>query len=472
MSRNHRYLFLALSACVVLFQLQTAPIYQWDESRLAINALEMYHNGYSWVTTYLGQPDHWNTKPPLMIWLQVSAMHLFGPTEFALRLPAALAILGTVWILLAFLEQQKAPHPWPLLAAGVLLLTPGIMRYHVARTGDYDALLVLWTTAGSLTYYRALHQENRTLIFWALFLFSMGALTKGIAGFLVGPALLGYTLYQKKLRWVLGSYQTWLGVLALFGLPVLYYIIREAQDSGYLDAMLHEEITGRYGQVVAGYGGGPAYYLEVFMDYRQYSYWMLLFLPGVYLGLRNKNSRKVVGFLGIVVLTTLLVLTMAKTKFNWYNAILYPFMAPITAFTLYQIYQKIGEKRKTLAGFAVGLLFLYPAIVVVEENYLHIRVIEEQPLGYHLQQLTKENNSTPFFLIKEDPRKREWSHFNFYLRREALAGHETGIITPSQITPGMRIAVQQADTALLNATPYPLQLEAKDQILVTYTVLP
>ena len=63
--------------------LSRLPIRIWDESRLAINAYEMYRDGGCLVTTFEGKPDHWNTKPPLLIWLQVLAMKAHGVGELA-----------------------------------------------------------------------------------------------------------------------------------------------------------------------------------------------------------------------------------------------------------------------------------------------------------------------------------------------------------------------------------------------------
>ena len=85
-------IIILILASVPLFKdLGKDSLRMWDESRLAINAYEMYYN-HQWLTTYFGgQPDLWNTKPPLMIWMQVISMKIFGINEFALRFPSALA---------------------------------------------------------------------------------------------------------------------------------------------------------------------------------------------------------------------------------------------------------------------------------------------------------------------------------------------------------------------------------------------
>jgi hypothetical protein len=69
------------------------PLMGWDESRLAIDAYEMYHNGNYLIPAFDKMPDMWNTKPPLMIWFQVLFMKLFGVNELGIRLPSVLAVL-------------------------------------------------------------------------------------------------------------------------------------------------------------------------------------------------------------------------------------------------------------------------------------------------------------------------------------------------------------------------------------------
>ena len=72
-----KYIVLALLVYVPIFgHLNTLPIRIWDESRLATNAYEMLKNGNFIVTYFDGKPDMWNTKPPLLIWLDVLFMKI------------------------------------------------------------------------------------------------------------------------------------------------------------------------------------------------------------------------------------------------------------------------------------------------------------------------------------------------------------------------------------------------------------
>src|SRR5690348_12772200 len=79
---------LALSALMLLFGYDADPLAAWDESRNANNAIEMVTSGNWLVLHYGGLPDHWNTKPPLLIWLIAGLMKAGAPPLLALRLPS------------------------------------------------------------------------------------------------------------------------------------------------------------------------------------------------------------------------------------------------------------------------------------------------------------------------------------------------------------------------------------------------
>jgi 4-amino-4-deoxy-L-arabinose transferase-like glycosyltransferase len=102
-------LFILIISFPLFVNLGDHPIRLWDESRNAINALDMFSNGNYLVTHYEGNPEMWNTKPPLLIWLQVLFFTLIGPSELALRLPSAFAALGVCITLYLFSIKYLNP---------------------------------------------------------------------------------------------------------------------------------------------------------------------------------------------------------------------------------------------------------------------------------------------------------------------------------------------------------------------------
>ena len=157
-------LLLIIMAIPLFYKLGNDPIRMWDESRLSINAYEMHTEGNWIVTRYGGKPDMWNTKPPVMIWLQAVSMKLFGANELAVRLPSALAGIITMLMLMVFAGGYFNKKVLFIIAAFILITSPGYVGHHVTRTGDYDALLVLFTTLFNLCFFIFLENYSLSLI--------------------------------------------------------------------------------------------------------------------------------------------------------------------------------------------------------------------------------------------------------------------------------------------------------------------
>src|SRR5438552_481850 len=85
------FIFIALIAFLLFYRLNMRTFRLWDEARLAVNAANMLIDGNYFYTSYQHAPDFWNTKPHLLILLQVFSMKLFGFTEGSVRLPSAIA---------------------------------------------------------------------------------------------------------------------------------------------------------------------------------------------------------------------------------------------------------------------------------------------------------------------------------------------------------------------------------------------
>jgi len=100
------FVVLVILLCIYLAfgKLSSWEIRIWDEARNTINALEMSKSGFSLVTTFEGNPDHWNTKPPLLIWIMAMLYKFFGATEITSRLPSVLSALAFIPIFKYFLD--------------------------------------------------------------------------------------------------------------------------------------------------------------------------------------------------------------------------------------------------------------------------------------------------------------------------------------------------------------------------------
>jgi 4-amino-4-deoxy-L-arabinose transferase-like glycosyltransferase len=357
-------LFLAL--CFPLFlNLANLPLRLYDESRLAVNGLEMVQNGKWLVPHFDGQPDLWNTKPPLMIWLQALGMHLFGFNELAVRLPAALAGLATA-LLLFFYGKRTGWLFGGWMAALILVTTPGYVGEHVSRTGDCDALLVLWLTAGLLSFFHYVEssdprEKTKFLLLTGLFT-ALGVLTKSIVGFMFLPAMFAYLVLRKRVRATLTSPAFYLAALLTAAIIGAYYLAREYHNPTYLQTVWNNEIGGRYLQMLEGHGGNPGFYLGNLPE--RFSPW-IFFLPiGVLATFLNKTRRWFWIYLGLHFGSFLLFISLSQTKLRWYDAPLFPILSLFTAVGTEWLWKAFDEYFSPRLSFPHKKNILLPMFIL------------------------------------------------------------------------------------------------------------
>lgn len=95
---------LAASATLLLLGSAGASEFDHDEARFALAVREMRASGELVVPTNWGEPRY--HKPILAYWLALGAERLFGPCEFAWRLPSAVAGLVTLAATLALARRR------------------------------------------------------------------------------------------------------------------------------------------------------------------------------------------------------------------------------------------------------------------------------------------------------------------------------------------------------------------------------
>lgn len=144
---ERRALAAVLTAAVVALAVGYAPVPLWDEDepRFAVIARTMVETGDWVVPTYNGTLAV--DKPVLMHWCMAAAMTVFGPTEFASRLPSMLATLATV------LALFRAGRRWFDVTTGsvaALAFTGCLLVGIEAHAATPDAILVALTAWATL----------------------------------------------------------------------------------------------------------------------------------------------------------------------------------------------------------------------------------------------------------------------------------------------------------------------------------
>ena len=371
-------IFAGLIYMPIFGHLDTLPIRIWDEARLAINSYEMLNNGDYIVTHFDGKPDVWNTKPPLLIWLQVISMKVLGVNELAIRLPSAIAAFFTCIIVLVFSHRYFKNFWFGFIAVFVLITSHGYINVHASRTGDYDALLALFTTLSGLLFFSYCEKQNYKYLYLFFLTTALAVLTKSVTGLLFLPAILLYSIVQKQLIPILKSKHFYIGLFSFLVMVVGFYLIRETHNPGYIEAVQKNELGGRYMEVNENHHNHFWYYYNNLIDF-QLSVWYLLIPCGLIIGfvIKNKKINRLTLFLFLMIITFFLVISNAQTKLEWYDVPLYPFLAILIAifiFYVFDFFQKNPWINQGLSVNVMPLIFLFiigvaPYQKIIEKTY-------------------------------------------------------------------------------------------------------
>lgn len=359
-----KYIILTALVAFPLFgHLDSLPIRLWDESRLAVNAYEMMKGDNIFVTHFMGDPEMWNTKPPLLIWLQALSMSLFGVDEISIRLPSVLAAAVLFAFLVVFSKRHLKNTWFAFIVILILTTANGYIDNHAVRTGDYDSLLVLFMTISGLLFYSYIVTKKTKYLYGFFISLGLAVLTKSIAGLLFLPGMLIFLLVEKQFISFITNKHTYFGLLAFLFMVLGFYLTREFFNPGYLEAVYNNELGGRYLESLEGHDHGFWYYFNLLKDTRFY-HWLYLFPCGAAIGffVKNEKINKLVSYSFILTLSYFLVISYSRTKLEWYDLPMYPFMAIIIGSFIFYIFdwlEKDEQSNRNLFHNTLPYIFLF-----------------------------------------------------------------------------------------------------------------
>lgn len=476
------YAALFIIAMIPLFGfLDTLAIRLWDEARNAINAYEMYKSGYSIVTTYRGDPDLWNTKPPLLIWLMVTSMKAFGVNEMALRLPSALAAFITAIVVFRFMRKELDSPLAGLIAVIVLITSFGYMDFHAARSADFDSLLTLFSTLLALSFYRYVKQNSDKALFFGFLFMAFAVLTKSIAGLLITPAILAYLIYTKTFLKSFKSKYLYLGFLLLVVLVGGYYTLREMLSPGYLSVIAENELGGRYLKVNEGHKGNFWYYYNFIVSYH-FTYWAPLMLGGWLVSLFHKNQkiRDVGVFCTFMILGYFLVVSLGKSKLEWYDVPLYPFFAILTSIFIWFIAELIRDfapikhllTKNVLPAIFVFFICIQPYQDIIGITYKPLEYPWNKPvfeMSYYLRKAIHNKMNIDGYYIMS---RNKTFDKEFYLMLLKDKGQNVAFIAPEEVKPGMRIITDDWEMQVYAESELHTEVIEQHGSVKIYSVIP
>ena len=223
-------LVIGLCALFTLYFLRMGsyPLFDPDEPIYAQVGREMA-NGAGWLSPHLNGAL-WFDKPPLFYWLSGLSIAIFGPTEFACRLPSALGAVGLVGLVYALARHDFGPRTALVCS---LVMATCLQQIMLARAAVTDMTFVFFLTLALLCYRRWFDEateataNTRAQWVWAL---SCGAatglamLTKGpVAPVLLSVTFFLHALWMKRLR-LLRAPSALLAIVAVLVVGLPWYV--------------------------------------------------------------------------------------------------------------------------------------------------------------------------------------------------------------------------------------------------------
>ncbi len=262
-------LFFALAIFAWLVGLQLS-FWDQDEAAYAGFASEMIAQ-QDWLVPQF----HWSDmhrKPPLHFWLIALSFKLFGTAEWVVRLPALLALLGTVLLVrfqtVAIFGEAVAKRAAWIMAANILLVS-------LVKISVTDSVLLFFETMAALALFNFMQQDSRQSKGFTSQTATYGYFVLGVAAALLvkGPPVLilvlgmmgGILLFHPN-RWKLLRFHPWL-LLPLAALPLVVwgYLAWQRDGGVFIQWMLDWYTFGRVSKAVLGQTGPPGYYLLVIL---------------------------------------------------------------------------------------------------------------------------------------------------------------------------------------------------------------
>jgi len=259
--------FVALAALAVLcsfilfHDLGGPALVEPDEGRNAEVAREILLLG-DWVTPHYDFIPYLD-KPMFFFSLAAGAYKLFGISEFSARLPAALAGLGCVLLVLDL--GRRFSGPWAALWSGLVLATcPIFMAF--SRAVIFDMPLSFFITLALWAFARGNAADaNAAGRFYLIMYIAAAAavLTKGPIGVAIPVLVIGpYLLVRRKPA--LRGMKPLQGAALLLLIAAPWYLWAEAHNPDYLRYFFFEENFLRYLTPQFDRGQPWYFYLEVF----------------------------------------------------------------------------------------------------------------------------------------------------------------------------------------------------------------
>ena len=328
-------LLIAASLFVFLFRLGNAPLLDYDEAAYARVIAESTAAGNVFSFRFIGQ--NWFDKPPFYFWSSILALKAFASSEFALRLPSALAaVLCVVLTYLLALELSRS-RAAGLYAGAVLLSTAAFID--AGRQVRPDTLVLAAILFAFYAFLRGLRNPRWFLLFGAAI--GVGVMSKSVIGLLAYPLALIAALFFRQFSWLKDKW-FWMGQGLAFLIAAPWHIYMSLKfGEAFWKSYLLTQVVMRYQENLIQNNSSISTYISYLYDFA--SPWIGIFLACavVFLIVHKKLGREAERTLAIPLVSALFLFagfSMAQTKITYYLLPIYPFAAIFIALFVREIF--------------------------------------------------------------------------------------------------------------------------------------
>ena len=270
-TRTDVLLLVAFCGFLFFYGLASFGLLGADEPRYAQVAREMLDR-HDWITpTLQGKP--WLEKPVLYYWQAMATYSVFGVSDWAARIPAAVDAALLIVAIYFFLRRFRpgSETDGSLIAASCA----GIIGF--ARGASADMPLSAMFAIALLGWYAWYESRKRSglLVFYSFL--ALATLAKGpVAIFFAGAILLIFLALKRDWEAILGS--LWIpGIVLFLTIALPWYVAVQLRNPDFFRIFILEHNLGRFGQDLYHHRQPFWFYLPVLLlALMPWTLWLIL----------------------------------------------------------------------------------------------------------------------------------------------------------------------------------------------------
>ena len=387
------FFILAVLAFTCFFNLGADAIYSWDEARHGVNSFEMIMNNNYIANYYNGEIDYWNLKPPISYYLIIFAYKIFGYNAFALRFFSALSYF--ILALLVSLFVKKQVGKFESLISLLMFLSCYVFFFtHYIRTGDADALFILFFGVSFISLY--LSSKSSNWLHLTAFMFAMAFLTKSWHAFIILPITFFYLIFTKGFKNI--KWWQYITICLCAIIPILIWFLARYSFDGleFFKQMIYCDLLNRSSNSIEGHNGYPFFYLINISKNFILLFCIIIFATAIIIKIKNKERLTNLDKICIISFISILtIFAIAKTKLEWYT---YPISIPLIisgATYLGQFLKNINLKKlyKIIASATFCVLFIAGFTLV----NIEIFKVDTDKLQVFIAEMPYQPNTTVYY---------------------------------------------------------------------------